>query len=228
MYLFLEPLAAWERLPDWWAPAGFAPWRTRGRRNSSVSDLIPTGNSTADWSQAIVAIATRQDREAFAQLFAYFAPRIKTYMCRSGTSDGEAEEFAQEALLMVWHKARLFNPESAGASTWIFTIARNLRIDALRRKARGGARAVTEAEAEFALDEAPLPDQAASTRQGEQRIRSALAALSIEQQRVVELSFFEDMAHAEIAGTLGIPLGTVKSRLRLAMTKLRDLLGDPA
>ena len=85
---------------------------------------------------------------------------------------------------------------------------------------------MTDAQAEFALDEAPLPDQAASARQGEQRIRSALATLSTDQQRVVELSFFEDMAHAEIAGTLGIPLGTVKSRLRLAMTKLRDLLGD--
>ena len=164
-----------------------------------------------------MAIAARQDREAFARLFAYFAPRIKTYMRRSGASDGDAEELAQEALLMVWRKAALFDSANAGASTWIFTIARNLRIDAMRRKARGSARSLTDAEAEFALDEAPLPDLAAAARQSEKRVRSALAILSADQQRVVELSFFEDKAHGEIAGILGIPLGTVKSRLRLAM-----------
>lgn len=173
-----------------------------------------------------MAIAAQRDRDAFARLFIYFAPRIKTYMRRCGASDGEAEELAQEALLMVWRKAHLFNPASAGASTWIFTIARNLRIDASRRAARGSARTLTDAEAEFALDDSPLPDQVVSTSQGENRIRRALAMLSADQQRVVELSFFEDIAHAEIADTLGIPLGTVKSRLRLAMARLRDLLGD--
>jgi RNA polymerase sigma-70 factor, ECF subfamily len=191
-----------------------------------MSNLTPPANSAADWSQAIMALAARQDREAFARLFAYFAPRIKTYMRRSGASEGDAEDLAQEALLMVWRKAALFDPANAGASTWIFTIARNLRVDAMRRKARGSARPMTDAEAEFALDEAPLPDLAFATRQGEKRVRSALAALSADQQRVVELSFFEDKAHGEIAGMLGIPLGTVKSRLRLAMAKLRDLLGN--
>jgi RNA polymerase sigma-70 factor (ECF subfamily) len=180
----------------------------------------------AEWARLIVAIARQQDRAAFARLFDYFAPRIKTYMRRSGVPEAHSEELAQETLLMVWRKASLFEPAGGGAAAWIFAIARNLRIDALRREQRGGLTETSEVEAEFQIDEAPLPDATLDAAQSEALVRSALAELSAEQMRVIELSFFEERAHGEIASILEIPLGTVKSRLRLAMNRLRGLLGD--
>ncbi len=183
-------------------------------------------SDAARWAALIEAVATRQDREAFATLFEHFAPRIKTFMRRSGASEQAADEFAQEALLAVWSKARLFDPKSVGATAWIFTIARNLRIDVLRREKRAGRDHTVEVDPEFHVDEGPQPDAGLAASQLEYRVRNALALLSEDQQRVVELSFFDEKAHAEIAQALRIPLGTVKSRLRLAMNRLRGLLGD--
>ena len=191
---------------------------------------MPSDNETTPgavkWSGLISAIAQRQDRAAFAALFAYFAPRIKAFMQRSGASEASAEELAQETMLTVWRKATLFDPESAGAAGWIFTIARNLRIDYYRRERRGGTIESSDVNMEFQIDESPLPDSRLASAQDEDRIRSALSKLSEDQMRVVELSFFEEKAHAEIAQILGIPLGTVKSRLRLAITRLRNLLSE--
>ena len=180
----------------------------------------------AQWAQLIAKVAAHQDRVAFAELFSYFAPRIKTFMQRSGSSEARAEELAQEAMLTVWRKAALFDPATASPSTWIFTIARNLRIDAFRRERRVGMAEASDVEIEFQVDEAPLPDARLATFQIGQRVQTALDELSDEQMRVIELSFFEEKAHAEIARILEIPLGTVKSRLRLAMSRLRTLLGD--
>jgi RNA polymerase sigma-70 factor (ECF subfamily) len=178
-----------------------------------------------EWARLIDAVATLQDRDAFGRLFDYFAPRIKSYMQRSGTTEANAEELAQETMLAVWRKAKLFDPSTAGAATWIFTIARNLRIDAVRRERRGGPTTASEVDAEFLVDETPLPDARLETAESEERVRSALTHLSAEQMRVIELSFFEEKAHGEIARILEIPLGTVKSRLRLAMNRLKSLLG---
>lgn len=177
------------------------------------------------WARLIRAIADRQDREAFAALFEYFAPRIKAFMQRSGAGEASAEELAQETMLAVWRKAALFDPASAGAAAWIFTIARNLRIDAHRRASTRGT-AVSDVEIEFQVDDSPRPDARLATAQSEAQVRSALSKLSTDQIRVIELSFFEEKAHSEIAQLLGIPLGTVKSRLRLAMNRLRNLLGE--
>lgn len=187
---------------------------------------VPTERT--DWGRLISAIATNEDRVAFAELFGFFAPRIKSFMQRSGASEAAAEELAQEALLAVWRKAALFDPASSGAAAWIFTIARNLRIDAHRREKRSGVTENSDVDIEFQVDQSPQPDLQLAAAQSEQRVRDALLQLSSEQMRVVELSFFEDKAHAEIADLLGIPLGTVKSRLRLAMTKLRNLLSEPS
>ena len=178
------------------------------------------------WGPLIRAIAADQDRSAFATLFEYFGPRIKAFMQRSGVSEAKAEELAQETMLLVWRKASLFDPATTGAAAWIFTIARNLRIDAHRRERRGGAIETSDVEIEFQIDDSPQPDARLATAQSEEQIRSALSNLSDDQMRVVELSFFEDKAHAEIAQILGIPLGTVKSRLRLAMSRLRNLLSE--
>ena len=181
-----------------------------------------------DWASRIAAIAAQQDRIAFSELFEYFAPRIKAFMLRSGASEANAEELAQETMLMLWRKAGLFDPSSTGAAAWIFTIARNLRIDAHRHERRGGVGEGSDVDVEFEVDEAPLPDSRLQMAQSENRVRTALLQLPDDQMRVVELSFFEEKAHAEIAQMLGIPLGTVKSRLRLAMGRLRNLLSEPS
>ena len=183
-------------------------------------------SEAARWAALIAAVAKQGDREAFAALFAHFAPRIKTFLLRSGTSEQRADELAQEALLLVWSKANLFDPNSVGASAWIFTIARNLRIDALRRDKRTPTGNTSDVDLEFQVDEGAPPDAGVAAAETESRVRKAMATLPEDQLRVIELSFFEEQAHAQIAETLGIPLGTVKSRLRLAMNRLRDLLGD--
>lgn len=183
-------------------------------------------SDAARWAGLIAAVARDKDREAFATLFTHFAPRIKTFMRRSGASEQSADELAQEALLTVWSKANLFDPNSVGASAWIFTIARNLRIDALRREKRTRTTDTDDIDLEFQVDDGPSPDAGLAAAQMESRVRNALATLPDDQLRVIELSFFDEKAHAEIAKSLQIPLGTVKSRLRLAMNRLRGLLGD--
>lgn len=176
-----------------------------------------------DFSQMIAAVARHRDRAAFATLFDHFAPRIKAYLMRAGSDEGLADELAQEALLAVWRKADTFDATRATAATWIFTIARNLRIDRFRKQWRD---IPAGDELPDTVDEAAAPDEALSDAERGKRVRHALRQLPPEQIKVIELSFFEDQPHAEIAQTLGIPLGTVKSRIRIAMAKLRDLVGD--
>jgi RNA polymerase sigma-70 factor, ECF subfamily len=178
------------------------------------------------WADRLAAIAARRDRGAFAELFSHFAPRVKSYLQKRGASESQAEEIAQETLLAVWRKAELYDAGAASVATWVFTIARNLRIDAGRRERRGGATRVSDVEAEFEADATPLADAQLAAAQSEARVRAALKALSGDQLKVIAMSFFEDRAHGEIARTLQIPLGTVKSRLRLAMNRLRSLLEE--
>lgn len=202
------------------APAPIAGGRRRLANGARVD------GAEGDWTGLIVAVAERRDRAAFAQLFAYFAPRIKSYMLKSAAGGAEAEELTQEVMLLVWRKASLFTPEGHGAAAWIFTIARNVRIDAVRRQKRGGLKQVEDIEAEFQVDGEASADQRLAARQDEDRLRAALKTLPEEQKKVVELSFFEDRPHGEISEVLGLPLGTVKSRLRLAMERLRKSLGS--
>ena len=186
---------------------------------------MKSNRPTLDAAGLIEAVAQRRDQEAFTALVEHFAPRVKTFRVRSGATASQAEELAQETLLMVWRKARLFNAARAGATAWIFTIARNLRIDGLRRDGR-------ETNAIFNMDEpgedSEQPDEVYICAERDERVRSAIALLSEDQQRVVQLSFVEDKAHPEIARELNIPLGTVKSRIRLAMKRMREVLdGQP-
>jgi RNA polymerase sigma-70 factor (ECF subfamily) len=196
---------------------GWAP-----RRSGDAMTTPRTG--PAGYADMIGAIAAHADRAAFAALFEHFAPRVKSYMLRLGAEPPLAEELAQETLLAVWRKAAAFDRAKAAPSTWIFTIARNLRIDAARRSRRGDP----APDPSDAPDAEPAPDAVLVEAQSEGRIQQALGALPPEQAEVVRLSFFSDKPHSEIAEALKLPLGTVKSRLRLAMARLRDLLGDLA
>ena len=168
-----------------------------------------------------IAIAVAGDREAFAALFLAFAPRVKSYLLRQGASATVAEELAQEALVTVWRKAALFDPAKASAATWIFRIARNLRLDALRRERHAST---YEPDASQAPEAPPTPEALELAHQRERRVRQALVALPPEQIDVLRLSFFQDKPHAEIARELRLPLGTVKSRVRTALQRLRAAL----
>lgn len=178
--------------------------------------------SPEDLTRYILAVASEQDRNSFAQLFAYFAPRVKSFLMRSGLADAAAEEVTQEVMIAVWRKASYFDPSKAGASTWVFTIARNQRIDLLRRtRSRANDQHLDPS------DEPETPwsgEDMAIMAEREAGVRKALANLPDEQARIVRLSFFAEKPHAEIARELGIPLGTVKSRVRLALQRLRNLL----
>lgn len=176
-----------------------------------------------DPNSLIAAIARSGDRAAFAALFDHFAPRVKGLLMRGGAPPELAEEVAQETLLAVWRKAALFDPAKASASTWIATIARNLRIDIARRETRSRLSRVYEI-----LDE-EVPEQPDATLSGAERdarVRAAMTQLSPDQYRVVELAFLEGFSHQDVADRLAIPLGTVKSRLRLALSHLRGRLED--
>ena len=171
----------------------------------------------------IEAVALDRDRDAFARLFVYFAPRLKAWLIRSGAAPGAAEDFAQDAMLTVWRKADLFDARKAGAATWIFTIARNRRLDLLRRDNRD----LPTPELVLTGEDIRRPDDLLSTAQDAQRVRDALAQLDGPQIEVLRLAFFLESPHSEIARTLDLPLGTVKSRIRNAMIKLRSILEPP-
>jgi RNA polymerase sigma-70 factor (ECF subfamily) len=171
----------------------------------------------------IEAVALDRDRDAFARLFVYFAPRLKAWLIRSGAAPGAAEDFAQDAMLTVWRKADLFDARKAGAATWIFTIARNRRLDLLRRDNRD----LSIPEIGLTGEDIRRPDDILSTAQDAQRVRDALAQLDAPQIEVLRLAFFLESPHSEIARTLDLPLGTVKSRIRNAMIKLRSILEPP-
>lgn len=193
-------------------------WRSR-----VVLTLVDTNRVTgAALSAMIVAIARGRDRAAFADLFEHFAPRVKSYMMRLGAPTESAEELAQETLLIVWRRAEAYDPAKAAASTWVFAIARNLRIDVARRANRAPPRD----DPAFEISAPPAPDSAYSAIEDQSRISDAIATLPAEQARVIGLSFFSDKPHSEIAAELNLPLGTVKSRLRLAMSRLRALLEE--
>jgi RNA polymerase sigma-70 factor (ECF subfamily) len=169
-------------------------------------------------------VAGCQDRQAFASLFRFYAPRLKSFLLKQGFSDIESEDLIQETMLNLWRKAGSFDAAKAGVSTWIFTIARNCGIDRRRRMAR-----VAAPPAEDDNDE-PDPDPSAEeriiVRENEAAIRAALNRLPAEQAAVIRLSFFAENPQAEIARSLGIPLGTVKSRVRLALQRLRQIMED--
>jgi RNA polymerase sigma-70 factor, ECF subfamily len=185
-------------------------------RTGNASGLIPM-------AEFLQRIAERGDVEAFRKLFQAYAPRVKAYMMRQGADPNTAEELAQETLLTVWRKAGLYSGEKGSATTWIFTIARNLRIDRLRRELTWVA--LPEGHEEEASTDA-LPDEVLSELERRARVHKALETLPPDQLEVVSLSYIEGLSHSEIAERLGLPLGTVKSRMRLAYNKVRESVED--
>lgn len=172
----------------------------------------------------LLAVAREGDRGAFAALFLHFAPRLKSTLQRAGIAAAAAEEMAQEAMLAVWRKAGQYDPARASAAAWIFAIARNLRIDALRRSRL----ALPPIDVSDEAAPVPLADAVIVAGERSKRLRAALDRLPPEQLALLQMTYFEERTQSEIEAALGVPLGTVKSRLRLAMGKLRAALKDDA
>jgi RNA polymerase sigma factor (sigma-70 family) len=169
-----------------------------------------------EWVSCLWRVRTSADRDAFARLFRHFAPRVKAFLIRGGADPALAEECAQDVMATLWQKAHLFDPEKASVATWIFTIARNRRIDAVRRSRR------PEPE-DLPWGPEPEPDaaDALGLQQDSARLVRALAALPEAQRALIERCYFGDMSHRDIAAETGLPLGTIKSRIRLALERLR-------
>jgi RNA polymerase sigma-70 factor (ECF subfamily) len=171
----------------------------------------------------VEAIAARRDREAFKRLFADYAPRIKAFGRRMGANAQAADDLAQDVLLSVWRRAGQFDRRKASVSTWIFTIARNRRIDVIRRDKRPE---FDPSELELRDGAEPQPDEALILVRRQSALRELIAELPEEQSIALRLAYFDDKPHGEIAAQLNVPLGTVKSRIRLAMTKLRATIKE--
>ena len=180
----------------------------------------PGPEAFAGW---MVSIAQSSDRDAFGEVFAYFAPRVKSYLMRLGANNDQAEDMMQDVMLLVWRRAGQFDPAQASLSTWIFTIARNRRIDVLRKERRPE---FDPEDPALVRDADPQPDANVEAEQRHALIREAIDDLPEEQAELLRLNFFEELPHSAIAEQLGLPLGTVKSRLRLAMTRMRKALGE--
>ena len=170
------------------------------------------------WDELLVRVGRDRDKSAFAELFDYFAPRVKSFLLRFGTDMSLAEEIAQEAMIMVWRRAETYDPRQSAASTWIFTIARNKRIDRLRRENRPLPDMTDPAVMPESIETGEI--QVARMQQ-EKKIRHALKNLPEEQAKMIFSAYYEEKSHREIAEESGVALGTVKSRIRLALNRMR-------
>jgi RNA polymerase sigma-70 factor, ECF subfamily len=191
---------------------GQAALRMKDNRGSREADAL---------ALCLRRVASARDQASFAALFAHFAPRLKSFMMRKGTTSELAEDLVQETMIAVWSKAALYAPEKGSVATWIYTIARNLRIDKARRQ---GSVHFTDLEGFDAASDDTPGDELLNRSQEDGHVAKALNLIPPEQREILVLSFIEDVPQSEIAGRLNLPLGTVKSRMRLAYRRLRSIL----
>ncbi|MFW1677168.1 sigma-70 family RNA polymerase sigma factor [Pontibacter sp. JAM-7] len=185
-----------------------------------ISNDATEGLDSLSWTQMLAELARSKDRRLYIQLFRHFAPRVKAYIRRLGVLESVADELMQETMLSVWRKAHMFNPDKAAASTWIFTLARNQSIDWMRKQKYPTCSyddVIPDIE-QHETHDTPCIEQGLVT----DRVRSAINNLPENQAQVLYMSFFEGRSHAEISSRLDIPLGSVKSRIRLACDKLKQ------
>ncbi len=196
-------------------PAGRVISNDMAKRGARVSDK----STDTNWGALMIQVRDHRDRKAFAALFTHFAPRVKGFLIKSGADATTAEECAQDVMATLWHKAGQFDPARASISTWIFTIARNRRIDMLRRDRR------PEPE-DLPWGPEPEPEQAdvLAHQQETEQLSAALKSLPDEQRELIEKAYFGDLTQSEIAKATGLPLGTIKSRIRLALDRLRHAM----
>lgn len=176
----------------------------------------PTRPDRMAWVTEMTAIRDRKDQAAFARVFDHFAPRVKSFLMNSGASPDVAEDVAQDVMVTLWRKAAQFDPRKASVSTWIFTIARNRRIDVLRKQRRPEPEDLT-----WGPEPEPDADDLLTLQEDRDQLGEALSSLPEKQKDLVLRAYYGDLTHREIAEATGLPLGTIKSRLRLALDRLR-------
>jgi len=181
--------------------------------------LTDTDTTPETLSGLLEAVAQDRDRSAFVDLFDYFAPRVRGFIRKRGVEAAQTEDLVQDVMMTVWNRAHLYKRDFGSVSTWIYTIARNRHIDVIRREKRPE---LDPHEPMLVGDEIPSGADILSQSQVSAKLREALQHLPEDQVEVLKLNFYEDKPHSEIAAELGLPLGTVKSRVRLALTKLRQ------
>ncbi len=178
----------------------------------------------ADLHARLVArVADVRDRAAFAALYDHFAPRLLGWLMRSGSERGTAEEITQEVMTTLWTKAHLFDPAKSSLATWLHRVARNRRIDLVRRDRSG---AIDFDDPWFDPEPVESAEGALEGREREVLVAAALDGLPEEQKAMIRLAFFDDLSHSQIAEATGLPLGTVKSRIRLAFARLKARLDE--
>jgi RNA polymerase sigma factor (sigma-70 family) len=178
---------------------------------------VAQNGSDTDWAALVIRVRDHQDKAAFAALFRHFAPRVKGFLMKSGASASLAEECAQDVMATLWQKAHLFDPARASVATWVFTIARNRRIDALRK-----ARRAEPEELDWGPEAEPDQAEVMEAQQDTERLGKAIAQLPQKQRSLIERAYYGELSHSEIAAETGLPLGTIKSRIRLALDRLRQ------
>lgn len=197
------------------------------RRHVKVSDLAridcvnleQKNGDQQNWTTVLIRIRDDRDEAAFIELFRHFAPRLKAFLMRSGGDAALAEECAQEVMVTVWQKAAQFDPSRASVATWIFTIARNRKIDALRKQKRPEPEDLT-----WGPEAEPDQEDQLGLQQESEHLGEAIASLPAKQRDLIEKAYFGDLTHNEIADLTGLPLGTIKSRIRLALQRLRHAM----
>ncbi|MBJ6372811.1 sigma-70 family RNA polymerase sigma factor [Sedimentitalea sp. CAU 1593] len=192
--------------------------RTRGAAGKNFVTNQDNG-TRAEWVQHVLRVRDHQDQAAFADLFRHFAPRIKAFLMKSGADAAMAEECAQDVMATLWRKAHLFDPTRASVATWIFTIARNRRIDALRKQRRPEPEDLT-----WGPEAEPDQEDILTLQQESEQLKVAIKELPDAQRELIERAYFGDLSHSEIAAQTGLPLGTIKSRIRLALDRLRHAM----
>ena len=180
-------------------------------------------NNLSEWDRLLLRVGCDRDRSAFKKLYEHFAPRLKSFLLRIGSDMSAAEEICQESMIMVWRRAETFNPDSAAASTWIFTIARNKRIDKLRKDNRPLPDLNDPSFFQIPVDKS---DDILQRVEEEKKITNALKNLPPEQAKLILSAYYEEKSHRKIADETNLPLGTVKSRIRLAINRLRTQLEE--
>lgn len=184
----------------------------------------PVSHSKTDYSQQtrwMLAVRDNRDRKAFAALFDHFAPRLKGFIIRSGASVHQAEEIVQDVMLTIWRKASMFDPHRAQVSAWIYQIARNRQIDIARKETRPMPEELKEEPGTE-----PDASQILGLEQEAGQLKQALANLKPEQREIIEKAYLGELTHQEINLQTGLPLGTIKSRIRLGLERLRHELKD--
>ncbi len=166
-------------------------------------------------------IGESQDKSAFSSIFKYFAPRLKSFFVKLGCSDSQAEEIIQEVMIAVWTKSKTYDGTKSSVSTWIYTIAKNKRIDKIRKEKKHN---IVESDESLEIPTASKQEEQLLSTELNEKIQHSLQFLPKEQAELLKLSYFYEKTHTDIAKDLCLPLGTVKSRIRLALSKMKNLV----